>query len=182
MRRFAREALMAEIKGQMEAFAAAFGRPPDFVDGHQHVHLLPQIGDALLHVMKETAPQAWVRQCGRARPFAARLADRKALLLDAFSYRFRRTAAALGVHTNPAFAGAYEFHDAADFAFLFPRFLDGLPDGGVVMCHPGFVDAELRRLDPLTTLREKEYAFLAGDAFPAGLAARNVALAAPRSP
>jgi chitin disaccharide deacetylase len=177
MRRFARDPLIREISGQIQAFAAAFGRPPDFVDGHQHVHLLPQIGDALLHVVKETAPQAWVRQCGRALPFAARLADRKALLLDAFSYRFRRTAAALGVHTNPAFAGAYEFDDDADFAALFPTFLDALPEGGVVMCHPGFVDAELRRLDPLTTLREKEYAFLAGDAFPALLAAQSVALA-----
>ena len=177
MRRFARDALVHEISSQMQAFAAAFGRPPDFVDGHQHVHLLPQIGDALLHVVKETAPHAWVRQCGRALPFAARLADRKALILDAFSHRFRRAAAALGVRTNPAFAGAYEFDDGADFAALFPRFLDALPDGGVVMCHPGFVDAELRRLDPLTTLREKEYAFLAGDAFPALLAAQSVALA-----
>jgi predicted glycoside hydrolase/deacetylase ChbG (UPF0249 family) len=60
---------------------------------------------------------------------------------------------------------------------LFAGFLDGLPDGGVVMCHPGFVDTELRRLDPLTTLREKEYAFLAGDSFSALLAARGVALA-----
>jgi hypothetical protein len=45
------------------------------------------------------------------------------------------------------------------------------------MCHPGFVDAELERLDPLTTLREKEFAFLAGDGFPALLAARGFALA-----
>jgi predicted glycoside hydrolase/deacetylase ChbG (UPF0249 family) len=177
MHRFARDALVREISGQMQAFAAAFGRPPDFVDGHQHVHLLPQIDDALLRVVKDVAPDAWVRQCGRALPFAARFADRKALLLDAFSHRFRRAAAALGVRTNPAFAGAYEFDEDADFAVLFPRFLDALPDGGVVMCHPGFVDAELRRLDPLTTLREKEYAFLAGDAFPALLAAQRVALA-----
>ena len=49
---------------------------------------------------------------------------------------------------------------------MFPRFLDGLPDGSVVMCHPGFVDAELQRLDPLTTLREQEYAFFVEDAFP----------------
>ena len=30
------------------------------------------------------------------------------------------------------------------------RFLDRLPAGGLVMCHPGKVDAELERLDPLT--------------------------------
>ena len=52
-----------------------------------------------------------------------------------------------------------------------------LPDGGVVMCHPGFVDDELQRLDPLTTLREREYAFLASDSFPAVLASNGVVLA-----
>jgi predicted glycoside hydrolase/deacetylase ChbG (UPF0249 family) len=45
------------------------------------------------------------------------------------------------------------------------------------MCHPGFVDAELQRLDPLTNLREQEYAYLIGDAFPAVLTRCGVALA-----
>ena len=45
------------------------------------------------------------------------------------------------------------------------------------MCHPGSVDAELIRLDPLTTHREREYAYLAGGEFPAVLAAHGVALA-----
>jgi predicted glycoside hydrolase/deacetylase ChbG (UPF0249 family) len=177
LRRFRRDALVSEIRGQLQTFIDTFGRAPDFVDGHQHVHLLPQVGEALLQVVKEMAPDAWVRQCARAIPLAARFADRKGLLLDIFSYRFRRRAAALGVRTNPAFAGTYEFGDEADFAALFPRFLEGLPDGSVVMCHPGFVDAELRRLDPLTTLREKEYAFLTSDAFPALLNARGLVLA-----
>jgi predicted glycoside hydrolase/deacetylase ChbG (UPF0249 family) len=176
-RRFAREALKAEIASQLQAFRDAFGRAPDFVDGHQHVHVFPQIADALLAVVKESAPEAWVRQCGRVLPLAARFADRKGLLLDLLSHRFRRRAAALGVRTNPAFAGTYRFDDAADFAALFPRFLEGLPGGSLVMCHPGFVDDELQRLDPLTTLREKEYAYFASDQFPGVLAARGVALA-----
>jgi hypothetical protein len=141
------------------------------------VQLLPQVSDAVLTAVKERAPDAWVRQCGRAVPLAARFSDRKGLLLDLFSHRFRRRAAALGLRTNPAFAGTYDFDAAADFAALFPRFLAGLPDGSVVMCHPGFVDAELQRLDPLTTLREKEYAFFAADSFPALLARHGVALA-----
>jgi hypothetical protein len=45
------------------------------------------------------------------------------------------------------------------------------------MCHPGFVDAELERLDPLTTQREREYAYLAGDDLPGVLRAHGVALA-----
>ena len=86
-------------------------------------------------------------------------------------------AAAAGIATNPAFAGTYAFTPEADIAALFPRFLEGLPDGGLVMCHPGFVDSELRRLDPLTDLREREYAYFAGAAFPAALAAVRAALA-----
>ena len=91
--------------------------------------------------------------------------------------RLRRLAAREGVRTNPAFAGTYSFAPGADYAKLFPGFLDGLPDGGVVMCHPGKVDAELRRLDPLTDLREREYAYFLGDDFPRLLAARGYALA-----
>ena len=177
LRRLHPDALKAEIASQMRTFVNTFGRAPDFVDGHQHVHLFPQIAAAFLDVVKETAPGAWVRQCGRVVPFSARFADRKGLLLDGLSHRFRRRAAALGLRTNPAFAGTYDFDDDADFAAIFPRFLDQLPDGGLIMCHPGFVDAELQRLDPLTTLREKEHAYFAGDTFPALLASRAVALA-----
>lgn len=176
LRRLYPDALKAEIASQIRTFVSTFGRTPDFVDGHQHVHLFPQVAAAFLAVVKETVPDAWVRQCGRVVPFKERFADRKGLLLDALSYGFRRRAAALGLRTNRAFAGTYDFGDDADFAAIFPRFLDGLPDGGVVMCHPGFVDAELQRLDPLTTLREKEHAYFAGDAFPALLADHGVTL------
>ena len=44
------------------------------------------------------------------------------------------------------------------------------------MCHPGFVDAELQRLDPLTTLREREYLFLIDNSFPGVLDAHGVTL------
>ena len=176
-RRLRRDALAAEIASQLRAFSDLFGRPPDFVDGHQHVQLFPQISGALLEIAKERAPNAWLRQCGRVVPLSQRFGDRKGLLLDILSVRFRRRAAALGLRTNPGFAGTYDFNAQPDFATLFPRFLERLPDGGVVMCHPGFVDAELKRLDPLTTLREQEYAYFAGDDFPAMLASRGVTLA-----
>ena len=179
-----KNSLAIEITTQIEAFVTLFGRTPDFIDGHQHVHLFPQVREALLDVVKDVAPQAWVRQCGRAPkpPFGAgvwRFADRKALALDALSAKFRALAEARGIKTNPAFAGAYDFTMApeADFARLFPGFLQQLPSGGVVMCHPGFVDAELERLDPLTKMREREYAFFAAAAFPEVLRAHGVVLA-----
>jgi predicted glycoside hydrolase/deacetylase ChbG (UPF0249 family) len=175
-RRLDRAALEREIAAQLRAFADAFGRPPDFVDGHQHVHLFPQVRDAFVHAVAAHAPNAWVRQCGRIRGQRRWLRDRKGLLLDVLSVGFRRKALRAGLRFNPAFAGTYSFTPDADFSALFPGFLDGLPDGGLVMCHPGFVDAELERLDPLTTTREQEFAYLSGDRFARLLAETNVAL------
>ena len=168
--------LATEIAAQLRAFVDAFGRVPDFVDGHQHVHLFPQVRDAFVKVVAEAAPNASVRQCGRANSLR-RLHDRKALVLDILSMAFRRRADRQGLATNPAFAGSYNFTAKANFAKIFPRFLPGLPDGGLIMCHPGHVDAELQRLDTLTTLREQELAFLNSDEFPRVLAEHRVELA-----
>jgi len=172
------EPFTIEIATQLEAFLSAFGHLPDFVDGHQHVQLLPVVRDAFLKVVAEIAPRAWVRQCGRARA-AWRLPDHKGLVLDVLSLGFKTQAARRGLATNPAFAGAYVFSDKARFARIFPRFLKGLPDGGLIMCHPGFVDDTLKSLDPVTTLREHEFAFFNSDAFPHMLAQHGAALAEP---
>jgi len=177
MRRLDRSQLEAEIASQFAAFRSAFGRNPDYVDGHQHIHVFPQISDAVLRVIKQQAPQAWLRQCGRAASAPKSLADPKGYILDALSARLRRLAAQHGLRTNPAFAGTYSFRPYADFAKLFDQFLDGLPDGGLLMCHPGKVDQELRELDPLTDLREREYAFFLSDHFPRLMAERGYALA-----
>jgi predicted glycoside hydrolase/deacetylase ChbG (UPF0249 family) len=171
-----REMVESEISSQLQEFVAAFGRLPDFIDGHQHVHLFPQVREALLSVVKDVAPNVWVRQCGRIGPLHKRVADGKAIALDMLSSGFRRLANRHGVRVNPAFAGTYGFAKNADYARIFPKFLRGLPDGSVVMCHPGFVDAELQRLDPLTTLREREYLFLIGNSLPGLLDAYGLTL------
>ena len=176
LRRYRHEPLMVEIATQLAAFTSAFGHPPDFIDGHQHVQVFPQVRDAVLDVVKAVAPNIWVRQCGRA-PQAPRRRDRKAALLDRLSRRFVRRAKAVGVRTNPAFAGTYDFNAGLDFAALFPTFLEGLPEQGLIMCHPGYPDAELAGLDPLTFQRQREFDYFAGTAFPEVLAAHGVTLA-----
>jgi predicted glycoside hydrolase/deacetylase ChbG (UPF0249 family) len=177
-RRLQPEPLADEIAAQLQKFIDVFGRPPDFLDGHQHIQLFPQVRDAFLNVVAERAPTAWVRQCGRARR-GRRLRDHKALVLDVLSLGFRRKARRLGIAVNPAFAGSYAFKSRANYARLFPRFLSGLPDGGLIMCHPGVVDTALKSLDSLTSLREQEFAYFGSDAFLQVLAEHNVALARP---
>jgi chitin disaccharide deacetylase len=176
LRRLDREIIHAELRVQLAAFSELFGRAPDFVDGHQHAQLFPQIRDAFLTAVKEAAPNAWVRQGGRHQPLARRLGSPKALVLDVLSAQFRRRAARADIAFNPGFAGAYDFARQPDFGALMRQFLDALPQDGVIMCHPGLVDEILVGLDPLTDQREREYAFLGGEHFPALLAANKVTL------
>ena len=97
-------------------------------------------------------------------------------MLDILSTQFRTRAAREELAFNPAFAGAYDFSKAVDFGALMPRFLDAMPEGGVVMCHPGLVDDVLIGLDPFTHQREREYEFLRSEAFLPLLAANDLTL------
>jgi predicted glycoside hydrolase/deacetylase ChbG (UPF0249 family) len=176
LRRLDPEIIHAELMVQLATFAELFGRAPDFVDGHQHVQLFPQVRDAFLSAVKEAAPGAWVRQGGRHQPLMRRLGAPKAMFLDILSAQFRKLASRADIAFNPAFAGAYDFSRQPDFGALMQEFLDGLPEGGLVMCHPGFVDDILVSLDPLTGQRERERAFLESERFPALLAVNKVTL------
>jgi len=176
MGRLDSELITTEVMEQLAAFADLFGRAPDFVDGHQHAQLFPGVRTAFVAAVKQAAPEAWIRQCGRDRPWTQRLDSPKALVLDILSTQFRMRAARAELAFNPAFAGAYDFSKAADFGAMMRQFLQGMPEGGVVMCHPGFVDDVLVGLDPLTVQREREYEFLRGEAFLPLLAANEITL------
>ena len=176
LRRLDPEIIQAELMVQLAPFGEMFGRAPDFVDGHQHAQLFPGVREAFLAAVKAAAPGAWVRQGGRHQNLAWRLGSPKAVVLDILSAQFRRRAAQAGIAFNPGFAGAYDFTGQPDFGDLMRQFLDGLPEGGLIMCHPGFVDDTLESLDPLTTQREHEHAFIGGEEFPRLLAANKVTL------
>ena len=170
------ELIQTEVRVQLDTFADLFGRAPDYVDGHQHAQLFPGVRQAFLAAVKQAAPAAWIRQCGRDQPLTRRLNSPKALVLDALSAQFRKRAARAGLAFNPAFAGAYDFSKEPEFGALMRQFLQGMPEGGLVMCHPGIVDDVLISLDPLTAQREREYEFLRGEHFPPILAANDVTL------
>jgi predicted glycoside hydrolase/deacetylase ChbG (UPF0249 family) len=175
--RTVRSAIALEIEAQIEAFERAFGRMPDFIDGHQHVHLMPSIRKIFLETAARLAPQAWVRQCAPARKRSLLLSDNKTRVIGTLSLALERQARRLGLKTNPSFSGAYDFAGSERFADLFPRFVRELTDGGVVMCHPGFIDGLLRARDTLVERREEEYFLLASEGFHDAMKGANATLA-----
>ena len=173
-----------EIERQLAAFEAALGRPPDFVDGHQHVHVLPAIRAELLAALGSRGWRGvWLRDpSDRIRAILKRgVAVRKALTVRALAAGFAQAARAAGFTVNEGFSGFSAFDPAGDVAAEFAHAFDALGPRPVVMCHPGHVDGELAALDPVVATREREYAYLASETFGELLRSRRVVLA-PRLP
>ncbi|MCK6452410.1 MAG: ChbG/HpnK family deacetylase [Alphaproteobacteria bacterium] len=158
-----------EIGRQIDAFECAMGRPPDYVDGHHHVHQLPIVRAALLGQFGRRLPtHTFLRVC--CEPLAAvwqrYVAPLHATILGLMGGRLRREAERAGIPINPRFAGVTNFDERVPYRDVFNRFIDGAPRGLAVMCHPGYPDAELGALDPVVEARADELAYLESAAFP----------------
>ncbi len=170
-----RDEIAAELDRQLDAFVAAWGAPPDFVDGHQHVHALPGVRGVLFAALARRgwAGRTWLRDpADRLGRILARGAfAKKALILSALAAGFGAAARARGFAVNEGFAGFSDFAGDGDYAGQFASYLRAPGSRHLAMCHPGRVDEDLLRLDPATTSRENELAFLLSPRFAAICAA-----------
>jgi predicted glycoside hydrolase/deacetylase ChbG (UPF0249 family) len=178
-----RRLITAEIVRQLDRFEDAMGRAPDFIDGHQHVHLLPGIRGPLLEEMARRYPAGgvWLRDCAE-RPdhiLARGVAPAKAALIAALALGLRAAARRRGIATNRGFSGIYGFD--GDFPARMRHFLRRARPGLLVMVHPGYPDNVLAALDPVTEPRLAELTYLVSPQFAADLAAVGLVVARGRS-
>ena len=112
----------------LDAFEDVWGTPPDHIDGHQHVHVLPGVREAVVEELLRRYPlgRVWVRDCREsvARSVARRVALPKALLIGALGARLRRLLRASGLPANDGFAGLHDFSGRVPFRRLMQAFLD----------------------------------------------------------
>jgi predicted glycoside hydrolase/deacetylase ChbG (UPF0249 family) len=169
-----------EIDRQLSALESALGRPPDFVDGHQHVHVLPGVREPLLAAL---AARGWSGRLWLRDPsdrlgaiLRRRVATPKALLVAMLARGFGAAARRAGFDVNDGFSGFSSFDPGRDVGTDFARFFQELGPRQVVMCHPGHVDPALHELDPVIETRVREYDYLVSDAFPALLKERAISL------
>jgi chitin disaccharide deacetylase len=179
--RLPKEEIMAEIDAQLEAFEQAMDIRPDFVDGHQHVHGLPGVRSALMAVLQKRyakGPRPWLRDpADQLVRIAKRGRNRqKALAVASLAAGFGRAARKAGFVTNDSFAGFSAFDPKDDFASDFASYLVGPGQRHLVMCHPGEVDDELRRVDSVVETRPQELAFLLSEHMSAALARHSMHL------
>lgn len=163
-----------EISRQIDRFVEFFGGPPDFVDGHQHIQILPHIRCWLFEILeaKGLAGKIWLRDSGdRLLNILSRGGElKKALGIAWLARGFAAEARARSFVTNEGFAGFSSFDPCRDYSLDFIAYLNAPGRRHLIMCHPGYCDEELVSADPVTLTRERELSFLLSPAFPATLA------------
>ncbi len=171
--------IAAELDRQIAAFTRAVGRPPDFIDGHQHVHQLPGVREAVLARAAALGPRVYVRYAveGMGAILWRGVAVVRAVAIAAMGGAMARAGACAGVPGPSVFRGIRDFTPREDVARLMPRFLANPVPRMVLACHPGRVDTALAALDPILGPREAELAYLASPRFEADLAAAGARLA-----
>jgi predicted glycoside hydrolase/deacetylase ChbG (UPF0249 family) len=151
----------AEIERQLDRFEAGLEVPPDHIDGHQHMHVLPKVRGALLQAVQRRYPgrPPLIRDpADRLAAITARgVATTKAVSVGALAFGFARAARRRGLPVNDTFAGFSDFDVKVPYADELRSALSQPGRRHLVMCHPGHPDAELARLDPVVARRRMEY-------------------------
>lgn len=158
--RLVRAEIDAEIARQLDRFEAFAGVPPDFIDGHHHVQVLPVVRASLMSAIANRYGSAapLLRNPGdKAYRIAARRGSRlKALFIASLASGFARAAAAHAIPTNDGFSGFSDFDRSIDFSDELAAFRRQPGPRHLIMCHPGYPDSVLRALDPLSDRRLDE--------------------------
>jgi chitin disaccharide deacetylase len=164
-----------QIGRQLDLFETVLGRAPDFVDGHQHVHQLPQIRQALFdELTRRYSPQSpaaasaaqacpWLRHTRAGSqagvPMRLRLKARIIQLLG--SRALAQLAGSGGFSMNAGLLGVYDFRGGVlNYQTLLKLWLEHAVDGDEIMCHPA---ARAVDGDALGEQRVAEFNVLAGE-------------------
>ncbi|MFO0996743.1 MAG: ChbG/HpnK family deacetylase [Alphaproteobacteria bacterium] len=176
-----RSEVEAEIDRQIDRFEAVIGAEPAFLDGHQHVHVLPVIRDIVLDRCKGRLARRkpYLRTCVESAGaiLARGIAPIRALIISVLASRLDRSVREAGLRANSVFRGVRSFGPDERYGEIFPRYLAKPIPQMLIACHPGRVDGHLAAVDPVTAPREDELDYFLGDRFPRDLEAAGVTLA-----
>jgi len=156
--------LIAEIfQDQLNSFVSLFQSPPDFIDGHQHVHTFPLIRDIILdHCLnKYSVPPPFFRSTWPMLPFRE-INIKSQIIAGCGGKQFKRQLEINKIKHNHFFAGIYNFSPDTDYRHLFCQWLSNSPDKTLIMCHPGLQGADS---DQINAARYKEYSYFSSEEF-----------------
>lgn len=163
----------AELIRQLDAFEQVMGSAPDFVDGHQHVHVFPNIRAVFLRVLAQRYQQKLPYIRLSSPRISGHDAKIKAVILRTLVFGFAAKARKLGFEFPTDFLGMYSLRPAP-YPQLFSHWIKQAKNGSLFMCHPGLASTDPQ--DPIKRARLVEYNYFNSDAFLADLVAQNCVL------
>ncbi|MEP3233587.1 MAG: ChbG/HpnK family deacetylase [Hyphomicrobiales bacterium] len=160
-----------EIEAQIERFKEVAGQLPDFVDGHQHVHLMPTVRSCLVECIQNNGLSGFVRLCDDQGRTSRAI---KTMILSKLSQRMRKLLDQASIAHNDVFLGVNDFDTSEDFGLLMQGWLKHAATASscpLIMCHPAFApySDEVAIHDPIQNRRIDEWTYLASDAFAADM-------------
>ena len=169
------------VEKQLDAFEQVWQAPPSHIDGHQHVHQFKGIRDVLVDIMAKryNGVPSDQKPYLRISKGASNWRDVKANVIAALNSNATKNIA-IKSNITPAIGlfGIYNFKGSeADFGRLMVQWLHSAPAHTIIMCHPahGRLDA-LDEDDGIAAARQREFNYLASDAFFQALAHAGVEL------
>jgi predicted glycoside hydrolase/deacetylase ChbG (UPF0249 family) len=134
------------IHRQLDLFEKALGTPPDYVDGHQHVHQLPQIRETLIEILSKRyhGHLPWLRIARPPLNEGLKGWIIRRLGANALQQKAQKT----GFDFSDCLLGVYEFR--GDKTSYKHRLINWLTDAkkhesdhaAILMCHPSTESAD----------------------------------------
>ncbi|NOU40671.1 MAG: ChbG/HpnK family deacetylase [Methylotenera sp.] len=161
------QAIRLSIHAQLDQFENALGTAPDYVDGHQHVHQLPQIRDALLDILKQRYSKKlpWIRI---AKPPAGDGFKGK-IIKHLGANVLEHKAKAMGFDCSGALLGVYGFTgESKDYEKLLSTWISAANNSlgtPALMCHPAIDKLGSEINDPIYVARLNEFLVLNSNNF-----------------
>jgi predicted glycoside hydrolase/deacetylase ChbG (UPF0249 family) len=164
LRHINKQDIEQRLQNQLDSFIDVMGHPPDFIDGHQHVHTFPVIRDVVIQVIKERFPKhrPYVRSIN---PMLESPESKiKSLVTKMISFRFSAALDAAGISYNPQFGGMYSLDERTPYRQCMIQWLHQAVSGTLIMCHPG-LEPKQQTDDSHTQARIQEYQYLSSEFF-----------------
>jgi chitin disaccharide deacetylase len=166
-------AIRQNIVQQLEAFELALGTPPDYIDGHLHVHQLPIIREILFELLIERYGKLSQRPWLRVSSPPAGTGFKAAVIHYLGANKLNKLAKQYGFKTSPMLLGVYDF--TGDSLAYFEHWKIWLSQlqvfyakqpveknnvPVVLMCHPASTIDDVDKDDPIATARVNEWRLL----------------------
>ncbi|MGB6976192.1 MAG: ChbG/HpnK family deacetylase [Gammaproteobacteria bacterium] len=150
-----------ELLLQLEQFNKHVQRLPNFIDGHQHIHHLPIVREALLKMYeqpllgRETYVRISIQREGGG--------IKSKIIALTGAARLQRQLKINKIPYNQTFSGIYPFQDAVNYRQYFIRFLRQVKNQELIMCHPALFNPQT--IDPIASSRLYEFNYFKSPAF-----------------